>query len=85
MPEATRITFKYQEVLQALLKQAGIHEGKWQLIASFGFTAMNMGPNDADVVPGAAVAITAIGLQKAKPDSPPALTADAAVVNPAST
>ena len=85
MPEPTRLTFKYQEVLTALIKQAKIHEGKWQLVMSFGLAAMNLGPNDAEVVPGAAVAVTAISLQKASNDSPPALVADAAEVNPAST
>jgi hypothetical protein len=85
MPETTRVTFKYQEVLAALIKQAGIHEGKWQIVMTFGLAGMNMGPSEVEVVPGAAVAVTSISLQKATPESPPALTADAAVVNPAST
>jgi hypothetical protein len=85
MPETTRVTFKYQEVLAALIKQAGIHEGKWQIVMTFGLAGMNMGPSDAEVVPGAAVAVTSISLQKATSESPPALTADAAAVNPAST
>jgi hypothetical protein len=85
MPEPTKLAFTYQEVLAALIKQAGLHEGTWQLTMSFGLGAINMGPTEAEVVPGAAVAVTGIGLQKARQDSPPALTADAAVVNPAST
>jgi hypothetical protein len=84
MPEATRLMFKHQEVLEALIKRAGLHEGRWQLIMTFGLAGMNMGPSESEVVPGAAVAITGIGLQRASADSPPALTADAAVVNPAS-
>jgi len=83
MPEATRLMFKHQEVLEALIKRAGLHEGRWQLIMTFGLAGMNMGPSESEVVPGAAVAITGIGLQKASPDSPPALTADAAAINPA--
>jgi hypothetical protein len=75
--------FKYREVAEALVKQAGLHEGKWQVIMTFGLGAANMGPTEAEVVPGAAVAVTNIGLQKAMEGSPPALVVDAAVVNPA--
>jgi hypothetical protein len=85
MPEASQYTFKYQEVLAALIKQAGLHEGRWQLVMTFGLAAANMGPTDSELVPGAAVAVTSIGLHKASAEAPPALTADAAVVNPAST
>jgi hypothetical protein len=46
---------------------------------------MNMGLNEHEIIPAAAVAITGIGLEKATQDSPPALTADAAMVNPSST
>jgi hypothetical protein len=45
---------------------------------------MNMGPTPAELVPGAAIAVTGIGLVKATPESPEALTIDAAVANPAS-
>jgi hypothetical protein len=76
--------FKYQEVLEALIKKAGLHNGKWQLIMTFGLAAGNMGPNDAEIVPGAMVAVTSIGLQKAAEGAPAALVADAAIVNPAS-
>jgi len=85
MPEVNQYTFKYQEVLEALIKKADLHDGKWQLIMTFGLVAANMGATAAELVPGAAIAVTGIGLQKAGPESPEALTADAAVVNPAST
>jgi hypothetical protein len=84
MPEPTTLTFTYQEVLTALIKQAGLHEGKWQLTMTFGLGAMNMGPSESELVPGAAVAVTGISLLKAGEGSPAALVADAAVVNPAS-
>lgn len=66
MPEPGPLMFKYQEVLQALIKQASLHEGKWQLIMSFGLAGMNMGSNESEIVPVAAVAVTAIGLQRAE-------------------
>jgi hypothetical protein len=85
MPEINSYSFKYQEVIEALIKKAGLHEGKWQLTMTFGLAAANMGPNQEELVPGAAVAVTSIGLQKASSESPDVLTADAAAVNPAST
>jgi hypothetical protein len=84
MPEINSYSFKYHEVIEALIKKAGLHEGKWQLTMTFGLAAANMGPNQEELVPGAAVAVTSIGLQKATSESPDALTADAAAVNPAS-
>jgi hypothetical protein len=84
MPEVNQYMFKYPEIATALVKQAGLHEGKWQVIMTFGLGGLNMGPNDAEVVPGAAVAVTAIGLQRATEASPQALVIDAAEVNPAS-
>ena len=85
MPEVSSYSFTYKEVLTALVKQAGLHEGKWQLGMTFGLAAANMGPDEASIVPGAALAVSGIGLQKAVAESPAALTIDAAEVNPAST
>jgi hypothetical protein len=70
MPEANQYMFKYQEVAEALVKQAGLHDGKWQVIMVFGLGAANMGPTDAEIVPGAAVAVTGIGLIRAVEASP---------------
>jgi hypothetical protein len=83
MPEIEQYKFKHKEVVELLIKSAGLHEGKWQLALEFGLAALNMGPSPDEVVPGAAVAVVSIGLQRANPESPPALVADAAVVNPA--
>ena len=85
MPEVSQLTFKYIEVAEALIKQANLHEGRWQIVLQFGLAAANMGPTPQEVVPGAALAVQSIGLIKAQPDSPEALVVDAAVVNPAST
>lgn len=81
MPEIKQYDFKYKEVLEALVRQADLREGKWQLFMSFGLGAANMGPTESEVVPGAAVAITGIGLVRATETSPPALVIDAAEVN----
>jgi hypothetical protein len=83
MPEANQYMFKYPEIAAALVKLAGLHEGKWQVIMTFGLGALNMGPSDAEMVPGAAVGVTGIGLQRATETSPKALVVDAAEINPA--
>jgi hypothetical protein len=85
MPEVSQYTFKHQEVLEALIKKAGLHEGKWQLSLSFGLSALNMGPSPDQMVPGAAIGVLNFVLLKAQAESPESLVADAAVVNPAST
>ncbi len=85
MPEVSQLTFSYVEVAEALVKQAKLHEGRWQVVLQFGLAAANMGPTPQDVVPCAAVAVQSIGLIKAQPESPEALVVDAAIVNPAST
>lgn len=85
MPEIDQYTFSYSEVIEALIKAAGLHEGKWQLVMRFSMAALNMGPGPTEIVPGAAIGVTGIGLQRASDQSPEALVADAGVVNPAST
>jgi hypothetical protein len=85
VPDINQYVFKYKEVAEALIKQAGLHEGRWQVIMTFGLGVANMGPTAAELVPGAAVAVSSIGLQRAVAESPEALTVDASEVNPAST
>jgi hypothetical protein len=85
VPEITQYTFKHREVLEALIKKAGLHEGKWQLVMMFGLNALNIGPNPEEVVPGAAIGIMSVGLVKAGPDAPASLVLDAGMVNPVST
>jgi hypothetical protein len=85
MPEANQYTFKHQEVLELLIKKAELHDGKWQLGFTYGLTAVNAGPSPEQIVPGAMLGIMNVVLIKAQDDSPAALVADAAVVNPAAT
>lgn len=82
MPEISQFNFKYSEVLEALVKQAGVHEGKWQLIMNFGLAGANLGPTQEEIVPGAVVGVQSIGLMRANETSPISLVIDAAEVNP---
>jgi hypothetical protein len=85
MPEVNQLFFKHKEIVELLIKQAGIHEGKWVLAMNFGLSAGNFGPTLDQLNPGAVVAVLGIGLNRATPDTPDAVQVDASVVNPAGT
>lgn len=80
MPDVTQYTFKHRELLEILVRKAGVREGRWQLVMNFGFAAGNFGPSDAELSPGAITAVNWVGIQKAASESPAALTVDAAAL-----
>jgi len=80
MAESTQYLFSYKEVVTALLKQQGIHEGIWSLAISFGISAINAGPNAEQLSPAAIVPLLGVGIQKATEINN--LSVDASVVNP---
>ena len=85
MPEANQFIFSHKELVEMMIKKADLHEGKWMLLVNFGLGAINGGPSADQIIPTAVAGVQAVGIQRAQPDSPPNLTADAAEVNPAST
>ena len=84
MAEPRQITFSYEELAEALVKQQGIHEGLWGVYAEFGLGAANVeGPAPGGgSVPAAIVPLQRLGIQKFDLEVK-GLTVDAAVVNPA--
>jgi hypothetical protein len=86
MPEVNQFTWSHKELATLLLKEAGIHEGRWFLMMNFSFAGGNFGPSDDQMSPGVVVTTTSIGIQRVLPDqkTPAALTIDAAEVNPVS-
>lgn len=80
MAETTQIIFKHKEVVEALLKQQGLHEGIWGLFVRFGLSAANVGSTPEDLQPAAIVPLLEIGLQKFDQESN--IAVDAAKVNP---
>ena len=80
MPETPQIVFSYQEVVEALLKKQGIHDGIWGLFFRFGLGAANIGPTESQVNPAAIVSILEIGLQKFEKESN--ISFNAATLNP---
>jgi hypothetical protein len=80
MAEATQIVFSHKEVVEALLKKQGIHEGIWGLYARFGIGASNVGTTPSDILPAAIVPLMELGLQKFEQENN--IAVDAAKVNP---
>ena len=81
--EQERADAERKELLELLIKQAGVHEGKWILMTTFSFSAGNLGPAPELIAPGAVIVINNIGIQRAQADTAEAMTLDASVVNPA--
>lgn len=76
--------FTHKEVVEALIKQQGLHEGIWMLNIRFGIGAINVQSQEgeqSDAVPAAVVPIAGIGLRNVPTLS--SLALDAAQINPA--
>jgi hypothetical protein len=83
MPNADRFVFSHKQLLETLVKKAGIHEGKWTLRANFGCIPGNFGPSADKISPGLAIALMDVGIVPAAADHPESMVIDAAIVNPA--
>jgi hypothetical protein len=81
MPEVSQYTFQHKELLELLIKHAGLHQGRWMLAVNFGFAALNSGPSPDQFVPSAVVAVQSLSIVKAAPEMPEALVMDAGEVN----
>jgi hypothetical protein len=82
MPETSQLTFTFKEIVIALVKAQGIHEGIWGLFVNFGLSAQNVGPNENELRPSAMIPLLSLGLQKFEKETN--LSVDAAKVNPKS-
>lgn len=80
MAEPTQIIFSYKEVVEALVKKYGLHEGIWGLWVKFGIKAANIGTTDIDLKPAAIIPILELGLQKFEKEN--SISVDASKVNP---
>jgi hypothetical protein len=81
MAKTSQIIFSHKEVVEALIKQHGIHEGIWGLWVKFGIQGANVGVGSTNLVPAAIVPVLEIGLQRFGEVNN--LSLDAAEVNPA--
>ena len=64
MPETSQYIFSFKEIVTALIKAQGVHEGIWGLFVNFGLNASNVGPSESELRPAAMIPILALGLQK---------------------
>jgi len=80
--ESGNIVTSHKQVVEALLRFHGIHEGVWGLFVRFGLGAANIGAIAGEIVPAAVVPVVEIGLQKFKEVTN--ISVDAAEVNPKS-
>ena len=90
MAQTGLISFSYKEVVEALIKKHGIHEGIWGMFLRFGIQGANLntelqglsaGEGSRNLLPAAIIPVLEIGLQKF--DEVNSLSVDAAQVNPA--
>lgn len=82
MAEANQYVFSYEEVVEALLKKQGIHEGVWGVYLEFGIQGANAPGPEGNVLPVAIVPVVKIGLQKSREGIKFPGEVDASVVNP---
>jgi hypothetical protein len=82
MAEIDIYKYKHNEVVEALIKHEGIHEGFWGIVIEFGIQGANIGssPESEDLMPAAIVPVLKIGIQRV--DKITSLSVDAAKVNP---
>jgi hypothetical protein len=84
MSKPTKHAFTHKDVVTAMIRDRGIHEGIWGLYVHFGLSAHNI--NAAEVgkevrlTPAATVALFEISLQPFEAES--TISVDAAKVNP---
>ena len=83
MAEPTQYSFEINEVVVALIKHQGLHEGLWTLNFEFTIGAGRFGPTAEDSKPGAFMQIQKFQLTRLSEGTPEAsLGVDAATVNP---
>ena len=66
---ADKLVFTYKEVVEALIKQHGLHEGVWSIYMEFGISGGNAGPSEDMMMPTAIVPIIKIGLIRVEKES----------------
>lgn len=69
MPNVSQYDFTLREVAVALIKTAGITEGKWSFGVNFGINIGNFGPTQDQSLPSIMAQIQSFNLAKAPPDS----------------
>lgn len=69
MAEIDQYTFTHREIVEALMDQAGIREGKWKLGVEFSYAAFNAGPDESSLMPAAVVGVRKVALTRTDEDN----------------
>lgn len=69
MAEVNQYVFDFKEVVTALLRKQGIHEGIWGIYVEFGLTAASAGQTDEQLLPTAIIPIRKIGIQRVEKET----------------
>ena len=84
MAEPTQYTLTHKEILRLIVENCGVTEGRWILLANFGFSPGNFGPTEEAMNPGTVVVLASLGIQRETKDMgipPSGLVIDAAELN----
>lgn len=84
MPEVNQYAFTNRELLELLIKEAGVHKGKWSLSITFGVAIGPMGPPEQPS-PGVATIVNGVGIQRLADGQLDPAALDAAEINPHAT
>jgi hypothetical protein len=79
--KASQYAFNHKELVTMMIKETGVHEGKWMLSINFGLSATNAGSGPDQVNPAAIATVQSIGIAQADDVAPPSLVVDANEVN----
>jgi hypothetical protein len=84
MAEPTQYTVSHRELIELIIKNAGIRDGRWVLGMTFGFSPGMFGPTPDQMNPGVVVAVNQVSIHRESPDgsAPESVVVDAALVNP---
>jgi hypothetical protein len=80
MEKPTTHIYDLKEVLTALIKQNGVHEGIWVLGVEFGFGAGSFSSDNKIASPTAFAQILKIGISRVEVEGPQ--TVNASIINP---
>jgi hypothetical protein len=80
MPAINQYSATPRELVELLIKAADVREGRWFLVANFGFSPGNFGATAAQLAPGVAVVLQGLGIQRELPGVAPEILVDAAKV-----
>lgn len=72
--------YKHEDLIVLMLRDKGIHDGRWMLQIRFGLGAGNAGPSLDQMNPTAFVPVMSIGLVQTQIEGP--LIVDASKANP---